>query len=292
MTDMSLSLPLICAVGAGLGNTISAVTVKGAEHHQCRPAKFGIVAMTFACLISLVIALLQAGSWADAKLWILGVILGVFMYTATIIMIHANRLGPPSLPWTMANLGLIVPIVLAAIFFNENLHGKDTVSLLVFGGMLTAFFRGTSTAGDINVQKRSAFIFFLFIIFLLNGLLMFGYKLSHFFPADVNKSALSAIMYGTSALLAVFDELRKPKQKFTFSEFAWGIGMGTGSGMAMLLLLIAMKLPATIAFPTIQGVSFLGGICFTGFIFHEKINRWKITGILLGLAVIFLSVWR
>jgi drug/metabolite transporter (DMT)-like permease len=290
MTD--LGFPVLCAIGAGLANTVVAVTVKGAQKNDCRPAKFGIVSMAAAFAISLLVSQTQSGSWLDWRLWALGVILGFLWYAAILLMVQANRLGPPSLPWAMANLALVVPVALAAVFFNESLRGKDAISLLVFGGMLLAFVQGTSRAGDVDVGNRRGLVLFLLLVFLANGLLMFGFKLNSFLPAGVNKSALSAIMYGTGALLAVLDEIRKPYRKFLFKELTWGAAMGIGNGSSLLLLLVAMKLPANVAFPIIQGVSFLGGIGFTGLIFRERVNRWKILGIFLGLAVILLSVFR
>ncbi len=289
---ISIGVPILCAVGAGLSNTLVAVTVKGAQHHDCRPSRFTAISMTAAGGMSLVVALVQTGYWFDWRLWILGIILGLLCCAAIGTTVHANRLGPPSLPWAMANLGLVVPIFLAAMLLNENLRWMDAVSLVVFVGMLLAFVRGTTHAGDVHVDHRSAFMLFLALVFLTNGILMFGFRLNSFFPPGVNKSALSVVMYATASVVSWLDELRQPHRKFLWEEIRWAVGMGVGNGTAILLLLVAVKLPATVAFPVVQGVSFLGGICATALIFHERLNRWKIAGIVLGLAVILLSVWR
>lgn len=288
----NIGLPILCAIGAGLANTIVAVTVKGAERHDCRPSRFGAIAMTTACVISLVVAWTQPGSWFNYRLWMLGAIMGVLFYVGIVTMVRANRIGPPSLPWAMANLALIVPVMLAAMFLQESLRLLDGISLVAFGGMLLAFVRGASRVVDVTVSNRAALVLLLILIFLINGFLMFGFKLNSSLPAGVNTSALSAIMYGTGCLLAWLDECRKPSHKYHVKEVFFGGCMGIGSGASILLLLLAMELPAVVAFPVVQGVSFLGGICFTALIYQEHLNRWKITGIILGLAVILLSVWR
>ena len=215
--DMTtIGLPFLCAVGAGLVNTLCAVTVKGAEHHGCSPAKIGVLALTTAGLVSLIVAWPQAGSWLDWHLWMLGVPMGVLSYACIKSMMRANGLGPPSLPWVMANLAMVVPIALSALFIKEPLCWMDGVGLAAFLGMLAAFVLGSLHAEDV----------------------------------------------------------------------------GGGNGTAILLLLVAMKLPAVVVFPIVQGVSFLGGIIVTAIIFKEHVNRWKIAGVILGVTVILLSVWR
>ena len=288
----NIGLPILCAVGAGLANTIVAVTMKGAERYDCRPSRFSAIAMTIASLVSLIVAWTQPGLWFNYRLWIMGAIMGVLFYVGMVTMVRANRLGPPSLPWTMANLALVVPVMLAAIFLKENLQLIDGASLMAFGVMLLAFMRGSSRVDEFAVGSRAALVILLILIFLINGFLMFGFKLNSLLPAGVNTSALSAIMYGTGCLLAWLDECRKPRRKYHLKEVFLGGCMGIGSGASVLLLLLAMGLPAVVAFPVVQGVSLLGGIFITALIYREHLNRWKITGIILGLAVILLSVWR
>jgi len=287
-----IGLPILCALGAGLVNIIVAVTVKGAEHHGCSPAKIGALSLTTGGLVALIVAWTQTGSWLDWRLWMLGVPTGVLCYACIKTMMRANGLGPPSLPWAMANLALVVPIALSALFLKEPLCWIDGVELAAFGGMLTAFVLGSSHAKDVAIGNRGRLILLLTLILVFNGFLMFGFKLNSLLPAEVNHSALPLVMYASGSLLSWMDELRKPRRKYLLREICWGGGMGIGNGTAILLLLVAMKLPAVVAFPIVQGVSFLGGICVTAVIFKEHLNRWKITGIILGLAVILLSVWR
>jgi len=288
----NIGLPLLCAIGAGLANTIVAVTVKGAERYDCHPSRFCAVTMTIACMLSLIVAWTQPGSWFNYRLWILGMIMGGLYYAAITSMVRANRLGPPSLPWTMANLALVVPVMLAALFLKEKLRLIDVISLMAFGGMLLAFMRGSSGADEVAAGNRAALVLLLTLVFLTNGFLMFGFKLNSFLPEGVNPSALPVIMYGTGCLSAWLNEYRKPHRKYHLKELYLGGGAGIGMGASIFLLLLAMKLPAVVAFPVVQGVSLLGGIFITALIYREHLNRWKIAGIILGLAVILLSVWR
>ncbi len=240
--------------------------------------------------ISAVIAGLQSGSWNDWRLWTLGVVLGGITYACVSVTLRANHYGPPSLPWAMANLGLIVPVGLSAIFLGESLHHTDWICLVVFGGMLAAFIRGTTHAGDVQKGHWLALMLLLASVWLSNGAVMFGYKLNAFFPGDVNRSALTPIVCITAGVVAWLDEWRQPREAFQGRHLGWSLAMGCANGTSILLLLVAMKLPAAVAFPIIQGVSFLGGIVATAIVFHERLNLWKWLGIACGLAVILLAV--
>jgi multidrug transporter EmrE-like cation transporter len=289
---MISSIPLLCALGAGLANTVVALSVKAAQHSRCRPSRFLALAMIGAGTISMIVAGLAAGSWSDWRLWTLGIVLGGITYGCVTVTLRANRYGPPSLPWAMANLGLILPIGLSAIFLSESLHGTDMVCLVVFGGMLLAFVRGTTHAGDVQQGHWLTLILLVAAVWMINGTLMFGFKLNAFLPGDINRSALTPIVCITAGLLAWLDEWHQPREKFQWRHLGWSLAMGFANGTSILLLLMAMKLPASVAFPIIQGVSFLGGIVVTAVVFHERLNLWKWIGITFGLAVICLAVRR
>gem|GEM_PF-4558807 len=89
----------------------------------------------------------------------------------------------------------------------------DLASLLAFGGMVSAFMRGSSGRNEIAAGNRAKLALWLTIIFLANGLLMFGFKLNSHLPAEANASALPAIMYGTGSLSALLNENLKTNFK-------------------------------------------------------------------------------
>jgi len=285
-------VPLLCALGAGLANTVVALSVKAAQHSRFRPSRFTALAMIGAGAISGIVAGLTAGSWNNWRLWALGIVLGGITYGCVTLMLRANRHGPPSLPWAMANLGLILPIGLSAFFLGESLRGTDMVCLVVFCGMLLAFVRGTTHAGDVQRGHGLTLMLLLATVWLLQGTLMFGFKLNAFLPGDINRSALTPIICLTAGVLAWLDEWRQPREAFQWRHLGWSLAMGGANGTSILLLLVAMKLPASVAFPIIQGVSFLGGIVVTAVVFHERLNLWKWLGIAFGLGVICLAVRR
>jgi len=54
----------------------------------------------------------------------------------------------------------------------------------------------------------------------------------------------------------------------------------------------AMSLPSIVVFPITQGIALIGGIVLMALIYKERINIFKVVGIILGLAVLLQSIFR
>lgn len=293
MTDPLGSVYLLAAVGAGLATSGVSLCLKGAEQDQCRPRAFGVAQLSLAAVMSLAVALTQGAVWSGVGFWALGAAAGALMYTAIPTMIAANRVSPPSLVWMMANMGLLLPIFGSAVFLHEPLRPLDAVVLSLFAAMLTAFHRGTQAAQDFRREGRAASVLLLGAVLVINGLLMLTFKLNGVcFPGHAS-ARMSVVMYATATLLALV-QFRgwRALAGIRTSEWRWGGWAGLAGGTSVLLLLPTMKLPAGLVFPVLQGASLLGGTLLTAWVFRERLNRWKLAGVLLGLAVLGVAVVR
>ena len=277
----------LLAICAGLSTAIVAVCLKAAERHQCLPARVGLVQWVVAGLVSLGIAWVQNAAWADPLFWGLGICTGLLTFSAVPIMITAYRYAPPSLVWTLANMGLILPILLSAFFLKETLTLQDLWLMLCFAALLACFHLGTRPAGPVNSTHRLKSAAWLAATLLINGLLMFAFKLNGLWFAHQSPARLVAVMNGAAILPALWLILRR-KGGFHFRPIEAGVGAiaGLASAASILFLLPAMTLPAITVFPLIQGISLVGGIALAAFFFSESMNRWKTAGILLGLVLI------
>jgi len=284
---------MAAAVGAGLATSGVSLCLKGAEQHECRARAFALAEFALATILSLVVAGAQGAVWSGMGFWALGVTTGVLMYGAIPIMLAANRVSPPSLVWAMANMGLLLPILASALLLHEPLQPLDAVMLTLFGGMLLAFGRGTQAAADTRRDARLTSVLLLGAVLVVNGLLMFAFKLNTVLFPGLASARFSVVMYATAALLALA-QFRgwRALADIRAVEWRWGSGAGLASGASILLLLPTMRLPAGVVFPVIQGASLLGGTLLTAWAFRERLNGWKLAGILLGLAVLGLAVVR
>lgn len=293
MSESANAVSLTFAVAAGLATAGVSLCLKAAEQQQSRARAFGLAQLGVATALSLAVVVAQGAVWSGVGFWGLGVAAGALMYGAIPIMIAANRVSPPSLVWAMANMGLLLPVLGSAIFLHEPLRPLDALLLALFVGLLAAFQRGTQAAQDIRREARTASVLLLAAVLVVNGLLMFTFKLNGaYFPGHAS-ARLSVVMYATATLLALvqFRSWRELSE-IRAAEWRWGSAAGLASGTSILLLLPTMRLPAGLVFPVLQGASLLGGTLLTALVFRERLNRWKLAGVLLGLAVMVAAVKR
>ncbi len=284
-----------CAAAAGASNVAVGFSFKGAQSAGCRTAHFGLAGSGCA-LIPLLAALVSLpGPRWEVGSWGIGTALGSLFALAVALNVSANRLGPPSVAWSVANMGLLVPVGLAWCC-GETPMWSDGAMLAAFVLMVLAFYRGVAGAGDAIGTKTWCYALLLAAVFLVNGLLMFCFKLNQLWFPRTNPAGLLVAAYAASALWFAAAALRRRgdggSRSLRGREIGWGALLGFSIGLTQLLMQAAMGLPAVIVFPLVQGVALMGGVLLIACVYRERLNRFKIVGLLLGLAVIVLSVVR
>jgi drug/metabolite transporter (DMT)-like permease len=76
------------------------------------------------------------------------------------------------------------------------------------------------------------------------------------------------------------------------AEWKAGSVAGVFNSVGTIFLLYAMRLPATMAFPISAIIAIIGGVALTSLVYKERLDRFKISGILFGLATLCLTVFR
>ncbi|MHC4872621.1 MAG: DMT family transporter, partial [Planctomycetota bacterium] len=71
-----------------------------------------------------------------------------------------------------------------------------------------------------------------------------------------------------------------------------GLITGLASCTGTIFYLKAMVLPSSVVFPISAGVGMIGGVALTAAVYGEKINRWKVIGIVVSIASIAIAVMR
>jgi drug/metabolite transporter (DMT)-like permease len=122
-------IPLICAIACGFTNIGIACSSKGAQSENCRIYSFGVIGSGIACFSSLACIPFFEGPSNIAGVWIIGIVMGILFFAAMALGVYANSKGPPSITWSITNMGLLVPIAMTALFFGEALHPLDYLLL-------------------------------------------------------------------------------------------------------------------------------------------------------------------
>ena len=288
-----MPIAIIYAILAGFFFALMGLGYKIAEHNKCRPVIFSFVFSLTGGIISLVVSFSEVTHWEDPRLWLQGIAMGVFLTVALLLILEANRLGPASVSWTILNLSLLIPILISPIFFHDTVLFIDPFIVIFFIIMLFLFARGMRdpNAGSHSGSRRH--ILLLIIVFLSNGLFITGNKLKFILFGNDNTAGLATIAYLVTAAIVFTIALKKKyKPLATFTEVKVGILVGIFSATGTILFIKAMSLPATVVFPLAQGISLLGGVVLTTWIYKEQLNKLMILGFGVGLLVLMLEAFR
>ncbi|MHB9025005.1 MAG: hypothetical protein ACYC7E_12680 [Armatimonadota bacterium] len=284
-------LPFIYVLTSGVSNALIGILAKQAERSGCRPQVVPLLFLGTAALCAAVALPFAFGEWGDPRLWALAVVMGLLYVRAMQSMILANRTCPPSLVWSLVNLALVVPIVLAPVLLREAWQPADALILAAFFAMLGLFRLGMEPSGH-TVNTRWTQVWLpLTEVFLTNGLLMLGYKVKTLYWPEVGALMFIVLVFGSGALIAMLVELRT-RERIADVEWRWGSLLGVAAAVANLSLLGAAVLPAIVVFPLIQGIALVGGTLLMVVLFSERLNLYKLGGLCCGGLVLALAVLR
>lgn len=284
---------LLCALGAGVAFSLLGLVYRVSTHRACRAMPFTAVFTLTAGTLALACTSRETTAWADPRLWALGVTGGISFVLAIAFYLRANTVGPPSVNWTICNLGLLAPILLAPSLFGEPLLAVDVVMLACFVLMLVAIARGMADGAETPPRHRGRYALLLCGILATNGLNLTLLKLkSVWFPTG-SSAGMTAIFYFTGMVIAIAAALIADRRRpIRPAEAQVGVLAGLASGTGILLTMASLTLPTVVAFPINQGLALLGGVLLTTAIYRERFNPAKFTGIALGVVVLLLGGMR
>lgn len=284
---------LLCALGAGLAFSVLGLMYRVSSQRDCRPMPFIVVFTITAGCLALGCTRFEPTAWGDARLWALGVLGGLSFVLAIKLFMRANQLGPASVNWTICNLGLLCPILLAPALFHERLLSVDFVMLACFLLMLVAIARGMTSGGETPPSHLGLYALLLFGILGTNGLNLTLLKLKAAWFPNGSSAGMTAIFYLSGMVIALIATLvGDRRQPFRKAEAQVGVLAGLASGVGILLTMASLTLPSVVAFPINQGVALLGGVLLTAVFYRERFNPAKITGLALGVVVLLLGGLR
>ena len=205
-----------------------------------------------------------------------------FMYLGGFVMLNWNiRKNGVVLPATFMKLGVIVPTLMAVLFFGEVPSALQIIGILaaLFAIVLIRFEKG---------QTRAASSIGLILLMLFGGMADGMSKVYEVFgtPALQDHFLLYTFFVALvlCILLAVFQ-----KQSLTMADVLFGLLIGVPNYFTSRFLLLSLDtIPAVVAYPcysvgTIVLVT-LAGVLF----FREKLSRRQIValGVILGALVL------
>ncbi|MHC4884108.1 MAG: hypothetical protein ACYTGH_03385 [Planctomycetota bacterium] len=292
-----MALPLLYVIIAGSLYATMGLGYKVAERRGARSLPFTAAFCLVATLFALGKSASEETAWHDPRLWALGVGMGFLLIGAIVTLCQANRLGPPSLVWTIGNASVLLPVFVSPLLFNEAFLWVDPMTLLLFVGALLCFARGmkreAGTSGGRGFHGGWRLTLALALQFLMNGGFVLCNKVKEHLYGGENSAGLAMIFYGTGALLPLFILARRRVQPLiSRNELKAALLTGGCSCVGTLFFLAGMSLPSAVAFPLSGGIAHLGGIALTTWVYGEVINRWKALGVTVSVLSIGCAVFR
>jgi len=287
---MSVSV-LLAAISGILFASLSLV-YKYAENHECRFSHFTFVTSVVAAIFSFIPTFFQITNWQQLPLWTWSAVMAAFTVAGIFIVMYSNKLGPVYINWVIINVSFMLAIFLSALVFKEQVLLIDFINMLIFAAVLFFFSHGIKQGVD--PQKTTHPMLFAVVlagVFLVNGIVAFGGKIKFAAIGEHHTAAFTCALYIFAALFTL-PVILKDKKLVNRQELIAGVLAGFCFSVGTILFYAAMKGPAAAVFPTTQGVSMLGGVTLSTIVGKERLNRWTVMGIFLGVIVLLMIVFR
>jgi drug/metabolite transporter (DMT)-like permease len=226
---------------------------------------------------------------------ILGVTFGIGFIASMLCYMKAMGMGPLSYTSLIFSFGIIVPVIVGLIFWNENVNLFQVLGLVL---LLVTFYLGSGSSGSNEAGINLKWLFLCIAAFIGNGMLMVVSKWHQIFlPGEQIKEFL-IIAFGTAAALSfilfLFQRLVKKQAvghlwRYCFYLLAIGAGVSTAFGN-QLALYLNTRIPSIIQFPSVSGGTVIFSAVASGIFFRERFTKKGIAGLGIGiLALLLLS---
>lgn len=274
----SLFLAIVCGALTSIVMRLS--TTRAVSVH-------GMVAFNYLTCLSCAFALspIGLGTTTDgfSTALTLGVINGVLYMTGMLLMQQNIRASGVILTTIFAKLGVLIPIFLAILYFQESPTWLQIVGVaLSFVGILLL---------KANPNERVTFHFSLLILLLVTGSVAAVLKIYAEIGSPTHSNAFLLIAFSVAFLLAIVVTLTK-KERLGITEVVWGVMLGLPNFFTSRFILDALDtIPAVIVYPT-RGVATILLVTIVGIaLFKEYLNsrQWLALALIL-IALTFLNI--
>ncbi len=260
-----------------------------------------LVATLCACILCAV-----SRSFAIPPMGILSAALFGVIFSMTVFLnLVALEYGPLSITNLIVNFSLVVPLVYAAIAYNETLTTPRIIGLALFVVCMFLFANPKGERGE-GTRSTLKWILLSALALMCNGMLAVIQR-AYAMETD-NVYATPFLMFGylfatvTSILLGLILHLKNRRSSPTvavipstegggrrYALVGWALLVGAANfGLNLVVTLLATRMPAAIVYPVIQGGGPIIVTVASRILFKEKISPIKLFAILLGCAAIVL----
>ncbi|MBQ7520100.1 MAG: EamA family transporter [Clostridia bacterium] len=220
--------------------------------------------------------------------YLCGAVSGVLFVVSLLAMQNCIRANGASLTAAFSRLGLLVPLTVSIAFLGEQPTLWDCAGLVLVLGALF-FISGGAKEGGAGEKPRTAL---LLMTLLASGFSDVMAKLFERVGSRGEDRLYFFCLFATAALLTsllTLRERRRSGKHLLPAELAMGILVGLPNYFSSFLLLRSLiSLPAFLVYPLFSTGTILAVIAFSVPVFHERLTRRQVVGIVMILIALAL----
>lgn len=216
---------------------------------------------------------------------LIAVILGISFFFGFIILSLSTQKSGISVTSVAANISVIIPVLIAIVFYQEQISIKHILGLLLAIPAIYLFFKTDKK----TVFQLSLIIFPIFLFFISgfnNSLMRHAERLG----ANDNAILFIGLIFTVSFITAIVHAvLKKQKPKITHKNISAGTILGILNFTSTYFFLKSLGVFSSALFFPIYNLSFIILSSFIGVIlFRERIKTVNFIGLVMVIAVVVL----
>lgn len=285
MGTLYLFIILLCAMG---NNVFKNLFAKGDVCSDGDNAIYNVIACGIGAPLSLIG---QSFTAVSGHTLLTAFFFGLSMAGVAITTIKALRNGPMSLTVLFGNFSAVIPVLFGFLFWHES------ISFLKAAGILLMFVSIWFIVNpDVNVKVSRIWALFAVLYSLTSGLMAL-FQLVESKTGPEGESSMFLFWGFTFATLwmcvyFLFCQ-RKPERRMTVRFFSRenlnGLIVGIFGGISHICTMkILLLMDSTVFYPVKDGLCLICNALIGFFLFHEKLHRKQLVGLMLGFAAVMI----
>lgn len=269
------------------------VVFRVAKNYSCNLSPLITINYLTATILGFLLFNSEGGEvWSNSTQWLpFGVLLGIFFIVMFYLIGNSSQKAGITVTTLANKLSLVFPVLFSLLYFNEE------ITILKTAGLLTAFVAVFLTVYKKEFKKTNLlFIILPIVIFIGSGITDSVIKFVQAVKINSQEvSIFTTFVFLIAFIIGLIISLSQNKiQKFIhYPTLVLGILLGVVNFGSLYFIINALnksKLNSSMVF-AINNMSIVALCALLGlFIFHEKLNKINIIGILLAILSLYLLI--
>lgn len=283
MGTIFISIIMVCRIFQHLFNKRASSLIDSIR--TC--TRYNAFTMLISAVMGFILLFISSNGFsADIVTLLISTFSGIMLATSSFCGLLAMQSGTMTANSMFATGGLIIPCLFGIFLFGEPVSVLQWVGIAIF--MVAAYFLTSDSKKTYGSFNKKTLLLLLGSMFS-NGFVMLAQQMFTFYRPEANVSVFSALSFAIpSALLFILtpfmpkkENAPKPPKRLYF----YGVILAAAVFVINQLATISTALVSpVILFSFINGGSTIIGTVVAFICFGEKLNKEKITGLILGIS--------